>query len=189
MPSSTFCECPESIQIAHWGFSTNMCRYFRFSIDGKFVINFNQVASYTATTTPSQRHFPAKRSVIISHGMLNSQAAAALFPDPSQKIANPLGFSRSMTQQCTTLGDCLEALHARTSRLVQTPTSIYFKASSTTSVPLSPAYDNEVLLEPIFTALPAMEHLVTIIIPFSQPLTITSSLGLGLQNRWIPDET
>jgi len=170
-------------------FSPKIYRYLRFSIDGKFVINFNQVASYTPTTTPEQRHFPAKRSVIISHGMFNSQAAAALFPDPSQKIANPLGFSRSMTQQCTTLGDCLEALHARTSRLVQTPTSSYFKASGTTSVPLSPAYDNEVLLEPVFTALPAMENLVSLLIPFSQPLSITSSLGLGLQNRWIPDET
>lgn len=51
------------------------------------------------------------------------------------------------------------------------------------------AYDNEVLLEPIFQALPAMEHLLSVVVPFTQPMTITSSLGLGVQNRWIPDET
>ena len=167
-----------------------MCRYLRFSIDGKFVINFNQVAAYTPTTTDTQRHFPAKRSVIISQGILNSQAAAAPFPDPLQKVTNPIGSVRTMTQQCANLGDCLEALHSRTSRLVQTPSSsnnAYFKGGSTPSS--TPAYDNEVLLEPIFTALPAMENLVSIIIPFSQPITITSALGLGLQNRWIPDET
>ena len=169
-----------------------MCRYLRFSIDGKFVINFNQVASYTPTITPTQRHFPAKRSVVISQGGLSMIATAAQFPELSQKVSNPLvGTAKIMTQQCAHLGDCLEALHARTSRLVQTPPSnipnAYFKGGSTPST--TPAYDNEVLLEPIFTALPAMENLVSIIIPFSQPITITSALGLGLQNRWIPDET
>ncbi len=169
-----------------------MCRYLRFSIDGKFVINFNQIAAYTPTTTDPQRHFPAKRSVVISQGGLSMIATAAQFPELSQKVSNPLGTAKIMTQQCAHLGDCLEALHARTSRLVQTPSSsnnanAYFKGGSTPSS--TPAYDNEVLLEPIFTALPAMENLVSVLIPFSQPITITSALGLGLQNRWIPDET
>jgi hypothetical protein len=131
--------------------------------------------------------------VVISQGGLSMIATAAQFPELSQKVSNPLGTAKVMTQQCAHLGDCLEALHARTSRLVQTPPSnsanAYFRGGCGNCGPSDIAYDNEVLLEPIFTALPAMENLVSIIIPFSQPITITSALGLGLQNRWVPDET
>jgi hypothetical protein len=120
-----------------------------------------------------------------------------VFPDPAQIVTNPYTSAKRVAQQCNQLGDCLEALHARTSRLVQTPPTSqpfgYFKAASPAPAaatgPAGRAYDNEVLLEPIFTALPAMENLLSIIIPFTQPFTVTSSLGLGVQNRWIPDET
>jgi hypothetical protein len=147
------------------------------------------VAAYAAISDGKKRRFPAKRSVIISQSSVTSQAAAAQFPDTSQVVKNGLG-TRAVWENCNQLGDCLEALHARTSRLVQTPpstgTNLFFK---NTGVGGTLAYDNEVLLEPIFQALPAMEHLLSIVIPFSQPLTVTSSLGLGVQNRWIPDET
>ena len=130
--------------------------------------------------------------MIISQNSVSSQAAAAQFPDTSQVVTNPS--LAIMFKNCNQLGDCLEALHARTSRLVQTPSTVqptpntlYFKNTVDSAGTL--AYDNEVLLEPIFQALPAMEHLLSIVIPFSQPLTVTSSLGLGVQNRWIPDET
>ena len=163
-------------------------RYLRFSIDGRFTINFNQVAAYAAISDGKKRRFPAKRSVIISQSSVTSQAAAAQFPDTSQVVKNAFA-TRAVAELCNQLGDCLEALHARTSRLVQTPpttgSNLHFKNTAGGTL----AYDNEVLLEPIFQALPAMEHLLSIVIPFSQPLTVTSSLGLGVQNRWIPDET
>lgn len=169
-------------------------RYLRFSIDGRFIINFNQVAAYAATTEISLRGFPRKRSSIITQSPLNAQASAAVFPDPAQIVPNPYTASNSkrVAQQCNQLGDCLEALHARTSRLVQTPPTGqafgYFKAGAA-SAPVNRAYDNEVLLEPIFSALPPMENLLSVIIPFTSPFAVTSSLGLGVQNRWIPDET
>jgi hypothetical protein len=179
---------------------TQSLRYLRFSIDGKFTVNFNQVASYQPRAT-LQRRFPKKRSVIISPSPQNSQAAAVTFPDPTLLTIkeNPYAeANRVVAKLCDQLGDCLEALHARTSRLVQTPPSTtttnpdsrFFKAGVLTTEPAgSKAYDNEVLLEPIFQALPSMENLLSFNIPFTQPITITSSLGLGVQNRWIPDET
>lgn len=165
-----------------------ICRYLRFSIDGKFVINFNQVAAYTQSV---DRRFPAKRSVIISQGERQTSAASKF---PEAVVANPRLNPPifPVAQQCQHLGDCLEAIHARTSRLVQKPPTTsdpkaYFY--TLTAGADKTAYDNEVLLEPVFTALPTMENLVSLLIPFSVPMTITSSLGLGLQNRWIPDET
>jgi hypothetical protein len=167
----------------------NSRRYLRFSIDGRFTINFNQVAAYAATPTAALRGFPRKRSVIITQSPLNSQAYERTFPDTSATVSNPLA-SRVVHQQCNQLGDCLEALHARTSRIVQSPASghpnAYFKGGGGTN---NRAYDNEVLLEPIFTALPSMDTLLSITVPFSQPLLITSALGLGVQNKWIPDES
>jgi hypothetical protein len=167
-------------------------RYLRFSIDGRFIINFNQVAAYAATADSALRGFPRKRSSIITQSPLNAQASAAVFPDPASIVANPYAQLKRVAQQCNQLGDCLEALHARTSRLVQTPPTGqafgYFKAG-TTGAPVNRAYDNEVLLEPIFSALPPMENLLSVIIPFTSPFAVTSSLGLGVQNRWIPDET
>ena len=168
-----------------------MYSYLRFSINGKFVVNFNQVASYTQAAT---RAFPKKRSIIISQNSITSQSSAALFPDSTQIEINPL--ANKVAQQCEHIGDCLEALHARTSRLVQTPPSTktaqqrqhkdnYFRAGVGSG---KITYDNEVLLEPIFTALPSMDNIVSIVIPFSIPITITSSLGLGIQNKWIPDD-
>jgi hypothetical protein len=139
-----------------------------------------------------------------------------MFPDPPnsppQKVPNPLKTTPvtaggttipaplNVAEQCEHLGDCFEALHARSSRLVQPPPTphvfnSFFQGinpygNNPTPVDQSGfAYDNEVLLEPIFTALPTMDNILSMTIPFSQPLTITSSLGLGVQNRWIPDET
>jgi hypothetical protein len=175
-------------------FLTQSRRYLRFSIDGRFTVNFNQVASYAASNTVAQRRFPKKRSVIISQSPTSSQAAAVQFPDAALLTTKTTLPNRIVGQLCDQLGDCLEALHARTSRLVQTPPAAaisnpdvrFFKGGFGTT---GRAYDNEVLLEPIFQALPAMEHLLSVVVPFTQPMTITSSLGLGVQNRWIPDET
>lgn len=148
------------------------------------------MAAYVPTTTANQRGFPRKRSTIISQSPVNAQSSAAVFPDPSQVVNNLLP-NRVVSENCKHLGDCLEALHARTSRLVQTPPAplsqnSYFKGGAGNT---GRAYDNEVLLEPIFTALPSMDNLLSIVVPFSQPLIITSTLGLGVQNRWMPDET
>ncbi len=197
-------------------------RYLRFSIDGRFVVNFNQVASFVPPSTAAQApttlyKFPKKRSVIIQQSSLNSQSSAPKFPDSAQLLPNPLktmdvfrgvapnlvklvSAPTNVAEQCDNLGDCFEALHARTSRLVQPPPTphtfnSFFQGVNPYSAAELPeeqsgfAYDNEVLLEPIFTALPTMDNLLSIIIPFSQPLTVTSSLGLGVQNRWVPDET
>jgi hypothetical protein len=140
-----------------------------------------------------------------------------MFPDPPnsppQKVPNPLkalpvtvggttiAAPLNVAEQCEHLGDCFEALHARSSRLVQPPpTPHVFNSFFQGMNPYSGnnptpdgqsgfAYDNEVLLEPIFTALPTMDNILSMTIPFSQPLTITSSLGLGVQNRWVPDDT
>jgi hypothetical protein len=162
--------------------------------------------------------FPQKRSVVIQQNSVNLQSVASVFPESTQKVLNPLkstpqtpitpvvGVTTSsgplnVAEQCDHLGDCFEALYARSSRLVQSPPTTpskfnsFFQGTSPYTSQNLPsdesgfAYDNEVLLEPIFTALPTMDNIVSLMIPFSQPLTITSSLGLGVQNRWIPDET